>query len=73
MSRRRKNIRKRNDRRWEAHLLLGNKGGKAHYKYLYAQSYAEVKRKKAELMRTPDFSFSATNESFFQNPIGFVA
>lgn len=49
MPRRGENIRKRADGRWEARFIRGyESNGKAKYGYLYAKTYAEVKRKKAE-------------------------
>jgi len=46
MPRRGENIRKRTDGRWEARFIRGyESNGKAKYGYLYAKTYAEVKRK----------------------------
>ena len=52
MSRRGENIRKRKDGRWEArYIRMYKEDGKAKYGYLYARTYAEVKRKKADAMQ----------------------
>lgn len=51
MPRHGENIRKRNDGRWEARVLCGSpEQGKSRYKYLYSQSYAEVRAKKNQLL-----------------------
>lgn len=47
MGRHGENIRKRNDGRWEARLLVGHDcTGKANYRYFYGKSYTEVKEKR---------------------------
>lgn len=49
MPRRGENIYKRKDGRWEArYIAFYDEAGKAHYKSLYAKSYAEAKIKKQE-------------------------
>lgn len=51
MSRRGENIRKRKDGRWEARLLLNkDENGKYHYKYIYGNSYKDVKDKKQSMI-----------------------
>lgn len=51
MARRGENIRKRQDGRWEARAISGyDRSGKAHYKYLYGKTYAEVKSKKNQFL-----------------------
>ena len=51
MSRRGENIRKRKDGRWEARVVLYNHNHTTKYKYFYANSYNEVKRKKNEFIK----------------------
>lgn len=49
MPRKGENIRKRSDGRWEARYIKGYQtDGKAKYGYLYAKTYAEARRMKAE-------------------------
>jgi hypothetical protein len=49
MPRRGENIRKRADGRWEArYIRCYQPDGKAKYGYLYARTYAEVRKKKTE-------------------------
>lgn len=53
MPRRGENIRKRKDGRWEARYIKGYRAdGNAHYGYLYAKTYAEVKAKKQTALST---------------------
>lgn len=49
MAKRGENITKRKDGRWEARVIKGyNNEGKALYKYIYAKSYTEVRKKRNE-------------------------
>lgn len=51
MSRRGENIYKRADGRWEARYRIGEELGKAKYGYVYAPTYNEVKKKRAQAMQ----------------------
>ena len=47
MSKKGENITKRKDGRWEARIIKGRDcSGKAMYKYLYALSYKDVRKKR---------------------------
>ena len=83
MSRRGENIRKRKDGRWEARYIREYAdNGKAKYGYLYAKTYAEVKKKKAtaitqsvahqNLMETSDVLFATVMDAWLQSRSGFV-
>lgn len=57
MSRRGENIYKRKDGRWEArYIAFYDEKGKAHYKSLYAKSYADAKQKKQKVSQEEIFS-----------------
>lgn len=50
MARHSENIRKRKDGRWEARVICGHQAnGRTKYKYLYGQTYDEVRRRKYEM------------------------
>lgn len=49
MAKKGENITKRKDGRWEARVIKGyNNDGKALYKYIYAKTYTEVRKKRNE-------------------------
>ena len=48
MPRKGENIFKRKDGRWEGRYIKGRENGKAVYGYVFAKSYSEAKKKKAE-------------------------
>lgn len=54
MSRKGENIFKRSDGRWEARYIHHYENGKAKYRFLYGNSYTEVKAKKLAELSQPD-------------------
>ena len=57
MSRHGENIRKRKDGRWEARYIQGHdENGKAKYRYIYAKTYTEVKKKRQDAMKEQLYS-----------------
>lgn len=57
MGRRGENIRKRKDGRWEARMLAGyDEHNRAKYHSIYGKSYADVKEKRNNWLRTHDMS-----------------
>lgn len=55
MSRTGENIFRRKDGRWEARYIHHYENGKAKYRYIYGDSYAEVKEKRAEELDLPTY------------------
>lgn len=60
------NIYKRKDGRWEArYILFYDENGKAKYRYLYAKTYAEAKKKLLnEQAQTINFVSSKSNITY---------
>ena len=54
MPRKRENIFKRQDGRWEGRYIKARNGKKAVYGYVFGKSYSEVKKKKSEALRSID-------------------
>lgn len=63
MSRRGENIFKRKDGRWEARYIHHYENGVAKYRYLYADSYAEVKQKRLDELAMPHNCISVQAKS----------
>lgn len=74
MTRKGENIFKRKDGRWEIRIPVGRKDGKTKYKFLYADSYNEAKRKKLTALEPltkkekeeREVSFSLVAEEFLK-------
>lgn len=56
------NIYKRKDGRWEARYIHHYENGKAKYRYIYGESYADVKEKRAEELELPDYNDLPTSK-----------
>ena len=63
MSRRGENIFKRKDGHWEARYIHHYENGVAKYRYLYADSYAEVKQKRLDELAMPHNCISVRSKS----------
>lgn len=55
MARKGENIYQRKDGRWEARYIHHYENGKAKYRYIYGDSYAEVKEKRSDEQTLPDY------------------
>jgi len=68
MARHGENIHRRKDGRWEARIIQGYRpDGRIHYKYIYARTYTEVKRRKNKLIMAISAGDSSTAAATPQN------